>query len=247
VTWASAEFRWLGDITTPTRDLDVYLLGMPGMRAAVSRPHDLDPFEAHVARRRQQAQVQLAEALSSPRFAMLSRRWRAALAEVITAPTNRPETAAELARARIEHTFVQVARRAKAIKTSSPSVQVHALRKKCKELRYLLEVFRPICDPTSYKRVIGDFKELQEVLGEFQDGEVQAAGLREFAAEMMRAGDTPVDTLLAMGQLSAEFDARQRRARAELDAHHESYLGRKAAAHLDRLIAPASNLGAVSR
>jgi CHAD domain-containing protein len=158
------------------------------------------------------------------------------LAEVMAAPTNRPETAADLARVRIARTFGQVSRRAKAITTSSPSAQVHALRKKCKELRYLLEVFRPLCDPASYKRVIADFKELQQVLGDFQDGEVQAAGLREFAAAMMRAGDTPVDTLLAMGQLSAEFDARQRRARAELDAHHESYLGKRAAAHLDRLI-----------
>jgi hypothetical protein len=49
-----------------------------------------------------------------------------------------------------------------------------------------------------------------------------------------------------MGQLSAEFDDRQRRARAELDAHHESYLGRRAAAHLDRLVAPAADGRTVS-
>ncbi|WP_344808480.1 CYTH and CHAD domain-containing protein [Microlunatus ginsengisoli] len=238
VGWAAAEFRWLGDITTPTRDLDVYLLGMDGMRAAVSRPDDLDPFGAYVRARRQEAQAELADALRSPRYATLTRRWRAALAEAITAPTNRPETAGDLARTRIEHTFTQVSRRAKAIKTSSPSAQVHALRKKCKELRYLMEVFRPLCDPVAYKRVIADFKELQETLGEFQDGEVQAAGLRDFAAAMMRTGETPVETLLAMGQLSAEFDARQQRARSELDAHHESYLGKKAARHLDTLLSP---------
>ncbi|HET9649902.1 MAG TPA: CHAD domain-containing protein [Microlunatus sp.] len=236
VAWALAEFRWLGDVTTPTRDLDVYLLGMDGMRAAVSRPEDLAPFERHIRRRRQAAQAELAEALRSPRYATLVRRWRSALADVITAPTNSPETAADLARERIGHTFTQVSRRARSIKTSSPSVQVHALRKKCKELRYLLEVFRPLCDALTYKKVVGDLKQLQEVLGQFQDGEVQAAGLRDFAAEMVRSGDTPVDTLMAMGQLSAEFDRRQRSARAELDAHHESYLGHKAAGHLAQLI-----------
>jgi CHAD domain-containing protein len=241
VGWAIEEFRWLGDITTPTRDLDVYLLGMDGMRAAVSRPDDLDPFERYVRARRHEAQAELAEALRSPRYGTLTKRWRTALAEAITAPTNHPETAGDLATTRIEHTFSQVSRRAKAIKTSSPSAQVHALRKKCKELRYLLEVFRPICDPVAYKRVIADFKELQETLGEFQDGEVQAAGLRQFAAAMMRTGDTPVDTVLAMGELSAEFDARQKRARAELDAHHESYLGKQAKAHLERLVAPLSD------
>jgi CHAD domain-containing protein len=246
VSWAAAEFRWLGDVTTPTRDLDVYLLDMVGMRAAVSRPVDLDPFEAYVRGRRERAQRELAAALAAPRYATLARRWRAELATVMAAPTNSPDTAADLARTRIEHTFHQVARRARAIKTQSPSAQVHALRKKCKELRYLMEVFRPLCDPGSYKQVIGDFKELQQVLGDFQDGEVQAAGLREFAAAMMSGGNTPVDTLLAMGQLSAEFDARQKRARAELDAHHESYLGPRAAKHVALLIGSAGSTGAAT-
>jgi CHAD domain-containing protein len=246
VSWAATEFRWLGDVTTPTRDLDVYLLDMVGMRAAVSRPVDLDPFEAYVRGRRERAQRELAAALAAPRYATLARRWRAELATVMAAPTNSPDTAADLARTRIEHTFHQVARRARAIKTQSPSAQVHALRKKCKELRYLMEVFRPLCDPGSYKQVIGDFKELQQVLGDFQDGEVQAAGLREFAAAMMSGGNTPVDTLLAMGQLSAEFDARQKRARAELDAHHESYLGPRAAKHVALLIGSAGSTGAAT-
>jgi CHAD domain-containing protein len=240
VSWAIAEFRWLGDVTTPTRDLDVYLIDMAGMRAAVSRPVDLDPFEAYVRSRRERAQRALAAALTTSRYASLAKRWRAELATVMAARTNSPDTAADLARTRIQHTFHQVARRARAIKTQSPSAQVHALRKKCKELRYLMEVFRPICDPASYKQVIGDFKELQQVLGDFQDGEVQAAGLREFAAAMVRDGNTEVDTLLAMGQLSAEFDARQKRARAELDAHHESYLGPRAAKHVALLVGSAA-------
>ncbi len=240
VSWAVEEFRRLGDITTPTRDLDVYLLGMDGMRAAVSRPADLDPFEEYVRARRKQAHVDLADALNTSRFGDLSTCWRSQLAGVIAAPTNSPVDAADLARNRIEHTFHQVASRARAIKSHSPSARVHALRKKCKELRYLMEVFRPLCDPGSYKRVIADFKELQQVLGDFQDGEVQAGGLREFAAEMVRGGAIPVDTLLAMGQLSAEFDARQQRARAELDAHHESYLGTRAANHV-ALLVPAGN------
>ena len=66
VSWAIAEFRWLGDITTPTRDLDVYLLDMGGMRDAVSRPADLDPFESYVRGRRGTAQRELAEALTKP-------------------------------------------------------------------------------------------------------------------------------------------------------------------------------------
>ena len=50
----AAEFKWLGDLTTPTRDLDVHLLGfgaMAGQLVAAS-PADLEPFRAFLARRR---------------------------------------------------------------------------------------------------------------------------------------------------------------------------------------------------
>ena len=35
---AGAEFRWLGDVTTPTRDLDVYLLGIESMASSLTGP-----------------------------------------------------------------------------------------------------------------------------------------------------------------------------------------------------------------
>ena len=39
-----------------------------------------------------------------------------------------------------------------------------------------------------------------------------------------------------MGELSGRFDARQRAARETLTAHHDEYLGERAAAHVDRLV-----------
>ena len=42
------EFKWLGDLTTPVRDLDVYLLELDNMaaRLASADPRDLDPFRS---------------------------------------------------------------------------------------------------------------------------------------------------------------------------------------------------------
>ena len=86
---------------------------------------------------------------------------------------------------------------------------------------------------------IADFKELQDLLGEFQDGEVQAAALRQFAQEMVDAGKVDANAILAMGELSGKFEARQRAARQTLTEHHENYLGRKASEHVDRLVSAA--------
>ena len=78
------EFRWLGDLTTPTRDLDVYLLGLPGMAAGLvaATADDLAPFRDHLSRSRAAAQAGLCRGLRSARFTRLSTGWRAALAGV---------------------------------------------------------------------------------------------------------------------------------------------------------------------
>ena len=54
---------------------------------------------------------------------------------------------------------------------------------------------------------------------------MQAAALRVFAQEMVDAGKVDADAMLAMGELSAEFDTRQRAARETLTAHHETTSG----------------------
>jgi CHAD domain-containing protein len=230
------EFRWLGVVTSPTRDLDVYLLGIDDMAQLVSRPRGLGAFAAHIRKRRATEHRTLARALRSARFVELCAAWRADLAAVMSAPSHHQQTAAQLAQERLHRVFRRATKRAKALTRESPSEQVHSLRKTCKEMRYLLEVFKPISNPKAYKDVITDFRELQTVLGDFQDGEVQASALRQFAQEMVSAGSADADTLLAMGELSAGFEVRQRGARDILVRRHEKYLGSRAAAHVDRLL-----------
>ncbi|HWH99233.1 MAG TPA: CHAD domain-containing protein [Propionibacteriaceae bacterium] len=231
-----AEFRWLGRVTTPTRDLDVYLLGIDDMASSLTRRDDLDAFGRHLVMRRTAEHKLLARALRSPRFIDLLSSWRSELGELISAPSHQNRTAAQLADEQLHKTYRKVTKRAKAISVDSPSEQIHALRRTCKEMRYVLEVFQPLCDPKAYKQVASDFKGLQDVLGEFQDGEVQANALHVFAQEMLDAGEVDVNALLAMGELSARFETKQRAARETLVTHHDGYLGARSSAHVDRLV-----------
>jgi len=100
---------------------------------------------------------------------------------------------------------------------------VHALRKRCKELRYLLEVFRPLCANAPHRRLLSELKALQDTLGDFQDGEVQREAVREFAAAMMGRGGA-AKTVLAMGELAAQLDAHQLGARAALAGRLQPFL-----------------------
>ena len=103
-----------------------------------------------------------------------------------------------------------------AITPGSPAEALHSLRKRCKELRYALELFAPVSDDAARKRAVADLKDLQDVLGRFQDADVQRQTLYGFAEEM-RAAHAPTKALLAMGELVAHLDADQQRAREGFD------------------------------
>jgi CHAD domain-containing protein len=212
-------FKWLGDVTTPTRDLDVYLLELDQLaaRLTVGAPGDLEPFGEYVRRQREREQRKLVRTLRSQRFTSLLAGWTAFLTEVVEAEQPEGEhTAQQLAAERIQATVKRTVRRARVITPDSPAEQIHALRKRCKELRYLLEVFRPVCEPEAHRAVVKELKQLQDVLGSFQDGEVQSEGLRLFAERMLENGRPPAATLLAMGELSGRFGDQQLQAREAL-------------------------------
>jgi CHAD domain-containing protein len=210
------EFKWLGDLTTPTRDLDVYLLGYSSMAAKLvaGTAAELQPFRDHLERQRARAQRELARGLRSARFARLAGQWRDALAQAAATPARRP-AAGQLASRQIVKAHRRVITGGEAITAGSPPEALHELRKRCKELRYLLEIFAPLHDPAQQWRAVNQLKALQDCLGEFQDTEVQQAELRDFATQMMTDRSAPAATLLAMGEIAAALAVRRGRARAE--------------------------------
>jgi CHAD domain-containing protein len=247
------EFKWLGDLTTPVRDLDVYLAGFDAMATGLSAasPGDLEPLRAHLADRRAAERRRLVRGLRSARFAGLMAGWRAALDEVAAQGAGEGPDVGTLAARRIARAYRRVIRLGSAIAaaedagTAPPAEDLHSLRKRCKELRYLLETFRPLYDPAAYGRAVKDLRGLQDVLGEFQDSEVQRAAIRGFAEQMLappaaparvrRANGKPsageakpgelAATLLAMGELSARLDQRQRRTRRLVAGRFAEFAG----------------------
>jgi CHAD domain-containing protein len=224
----AAEFKWLGDLTTPTRDLDVHLLGFDAMAAQLvaASPADLEPFRAFLARRRVREVRRLAAGLRSPRFRTLTDHWRKALTEVRDAgrPRKGP-TADELAVSRTGRMFRRVAAQGGVITATSPPEALHNLRKRCKELRYVLEFFAPLHDPVAYRKVVGDLKQLQDCLGEFQDSEVQRHEIGALADEMLAERAAPAATLLAMGEIAANLAHSQAQARADFAQRFTRFAG----------------------
>ena len=199
------QFKWLGDLTTPVRDLDVYQLGLPEMTGwlLAASAADLEPFQAYLAGRRAVERRTLLRALRGARLRRLLDDWPielSALADSARSADGAAWSAGALARANVARAHRRVVRGGTAISDSSPPEALHVLRKRCKELRYALEMFAPVLDDAQVAKAIKDLKTLQDVLGRFQDSEVQRTTLRGFAQEMVADG-APAEALLAMGEL----------------------------------------------
>jgi CHAD domain-containing protein len=226
----AAEFKWLGDLTTPTRDLDVHLLGFDAMagQLVAASPADLEPFRAFLVRRRVREFRRLAAALRGSRFRAITDDWRKALLEIRDAggPRKRREpTAAALAIRTTGRAFRRIAALGAAITDASPPESLHNLRKRAKELRYLLEFFAPLHDPVAYRKVVGDLKQLQDCLGEFQDSQVQREEMHALADAILAERAAPAATLLAMGEIAARLTVSQAEARADFARRFARFAG----------------------
>ena len=216
-----AEFRWLQQVTGDVRDLDVHVLEFDDMRALVPEAmrDDLDPLLRVLRARRATARRAMVRALRSKRTTTLLADWGSFLDGLETMPIDeRPDATrpiGDVSGERIRKVYRRMLKMGDAIDETSPAAAYHELRKKGKELRYLLELFGlPLFPEEVVKPMIKSLKALQDVLGRHQDREVQTAVLRSLGPSVAEAarGDA---ALMAIGALVARLGEDERAARGE--------------------------------
>jgi len=214
------EFAWIGALTGPTRDVDVYVLKMDDYRSTLPEAvqRDLRPLEEFLRRHQEIEQNKLAAGLDSSRYPDLIRHWREFLETPLPDDPTLPEAKRpirEVASERIARCFRRVLKKGRAIDDDSPPEKLHRLRIECKKLRYLLEFFRSLYEPHDVEPVVKSLKRLQDNLGDFNDLQIQRKTLERFAHEMVAEGCATVESLMAMGRLIERLEARQAEARSQ--------------------------------
>ena len=217
-------FKWLQQQTGPTRDLDVYLQEFEQLRAlAPETAHaDLEPIEPLLLERRRRAREQMQRALTSERALGLRAEWLEILQVLVLEDQDlRPQAAdpiGRLAAKRIRKVHAKMVAMGAAITPASHPEEYHELRKKGKELRYLLELFgTPLFDPEVVTLLVKALKGLQDVLGLHQDREVQIEMLRELGHDLVSQPGGP-RALMAIGTLIDRLQADAERARGQFAA-----------------------------
>jgi CHAD domain-containing protein len=165
----------------------------------------------------------MVRALRSERFERaVEAQERAAAALAASDGASTAEPIGDLAGERIASVYKKMTAQGRAIDASSAPELLHELRKKGKELRYLLELFGGIYPASAVKPLVRSLKDLQDVLGRFQDRQVQAEFLRDLGPELVAAPDGS-RTLMAMGLLVDRLHEQQQAARDDFTARFAAF------------------------
>lgn len=235
-------FSWLGHITSPVRDIDVYLLNFQSFKQSlpISVREDLEPLRAYLLLKQTGAYQQLAKHLRSPRYVTMMAKWQAYLHEPASKPSVEPLAKIpikQLADQRIWKVYNRLLKEAKVIDQDTPPEMLHSLRKTAKKLRYLMEFFQELYPEMEMNYLLKRLKELQTVLGDFQDYDVQEQTLKQFSIELKDQG-VPITTFLAMGVLIQILDLRKNKARSAFSKSFEQFAQSKNRHVFKELFAP---------
>jgi CHAD domain-containing protein len=222
------EFAWLGGVTGPTRDLDVYLLTFDDYKKRVPEHlrEALVPLHEFLRKQQKLEQQKLAKALQTARYQRLITAWRQYLESPVPAHTsvaNATRPIIAVAGERTWKMYKRVINEGEAIHDDSPPDDVHELRKSCKKLRYLMEFFHNLYSADKISKLIKALKQLQNNLGDYNDLHVQIESLERFSKLMMEHEQPPAETLLAMGTLIESLDQKQLAVRREFESRFNQF------------------------
>lgn len=217
----TAGFAALGQSSTPSRDWEVCRLSLDTLAADLppSLAPGLEPLRALFGARRQQERERLAARLRSAEHGRFLDAWQRYLSR--PPPQTRPGRAdrpiAQVAGRRIAKLYRRIIEQGTAIAEDSPPEAFHELRKTCKKLRYVMELGLALFPAGPHARLLANLKGVQEVLGLYQDSQLQA-GLLKRLAEEPPAPDLPPAAFMAPGRPGAAPGTTSRRSPHPLPA-----------------------------
>ncbi len=235
-------FGWLGQITSPVRDIDVFLLNFQHFKQSlpISIREDINPLWDYLCLKQNMAYQQLARHLQSTRYLKTLVEWEDYLRH--PSAKNPQEAFAKIPIKRLADrciwkVYKRLLKEAKAIDPETKPEMLHSLRKTAKKLRYLMEFFQQLYAEMDINNLLKSLKELQEVLGDFQDHEVQIQALKQFSIDLKDQGAT-VETFLAMGVLIQILDQRRHKVRQAFGKSFEHFVQPKNRQIFKELFAP---------
>ena len=205
------EFAFVGKLSNPLRDLDVYLLKEDAFKAILppALRGDIAPLFDYLRENRSKALQKVIRGLKSKKYAQIVQNWESFLDEPFQDPpvaSNADLPIITLARKRIYKQYRRIVKDGSRILENTEDEKLHALRIECKKLRYLMEFFSSLFPRKKINMLIAQFKTLQDNLGDFNDLCVQERYLLNVTEELPATHRKSKKAQVAIGSLIGTLD-----------------------------------------
>ncbi len=214
------EFRWLGEITGPVRDLDVYLLMREEYRSMLPGllHFGLDAFFQDLELlRKKEIRIMLRE-LRSKRIQQLFSSWEQFLTSSPSKNWKGAEKNCRKVAVKVIHKrFQRILKDGQLIDDSTEDAALHRLRIHCKKLRYLIEFFRSFFAQDSIDIFLKQMKKLQNNLGDFNDLSVQQDMLSQYQEGLTGRNKKTVMVASSLGGLIAHLSEEHTKVRFKFE------------------------------
>lgn len=222
-----ADFKWIGDFTTPVRDLDVLAIKLQDYGEALpdEYQHNLTMIQAFLEEQRKHAYAELQKDLHSQRYQKMIHDWRIYLEDRLEEPATGASgpTILEHANKKTWRTYQLVLEEGRSITDDSPATALHELRKTCKKLRYLIDFFSNLHEASTVRRLIKTLKKLQNFLGDFQDCEAHLELLMRFQQQARLPANIQISFMLINEFLIAELHQREATMRGDFTSKFSAF------------------------
>jgi len=199
------EFKWLGSVTGPVRDIDVYLLKKDAYQELLPRSlrSGLTLFFEQLASQRTDELALLKKNLRSERYSHLLENWRIFLTDPQSELFKgvRKKSCLTLVNKIIGKRFNRFITDGDLINDQTDDEQLHKLRIKGKKFRYLLEFFRSFYTDRDVELFLKHMKKVQDNLGDFNDLSVQIDMLNEKLGQLKGRNKQTIQLAAALGSL----------------------------------------------
>lgn len=171
--YLAGELKWLGGQFGAVRDVDVFLLNLVRLKEKIERlpGKKKRAFENLIEKHRHGLFERLREAIESPRYKALERRFLQFLEKPLSSSPRAPlaaKTVREVAPVLISEKLDAVMQQGRTVLAEPKLKEFHRLRIRMKRLRYACEFMAPAYDG-ALDAFIERTVEIQDCLGELQD------------------------------------------------------------------------------
>ncbi len=222
------KLRWIGRITGPTRELDVWVEALSAylQQQPVTHRAQLAPLLEQLQRRRDAANAELLRQLDRKRFHQTLRDWHHFLSQPYREedrPAEADEAVGPRAAAVASQLFGRLTGSAIVAPPRSTDAAMHAVRLDVKKLRYLLTLMVPYF-PGDVTVLVDWLRDLQRSLGTFNDHAEQLRELDDLVPALGSDRATVSAYLVAVQRLAGDLRAQRNVDRQRFAGRFEDFL-----------------------